>query len=579
MTQHLKEIRSKCWEARTKWLDIGLELNLAMDDLNALQTKYSSDAEKCFTAMLNLWLNSDKQPTLTALIAALREKTVNRYAVAEELEIPRENLRQQSSAAVESDILISQDSTDFSLPPTMSEARNEKTRKRKQNSQDTRDDAEEKVERRENGQPTDTGGEIKKQEIKYAYCMGTYIILVTALVAILSAIAISALTDNTCHVIAGGKGLNLAIEAGERPFGILVNVDRNGQLCSTPMQTPTCWFLSNTSSKSNNCTITKLDKNILKISYQAIISQGRHQLHVKMEGEHIKGSPFPVVVIRKTPLFNTIIRLKDPCGVAVNQRGEILVTEGGGHSISILSPTGEFLKSFGSQGSVPGQFSGPSGVTVDDDGNILVADSGNRCIHKFTSKDIISVRSYGRNHTLPISVAISPITKKIAILDWNNHRVQIRNPDLTSNTSIGSKGSGNGEFSYPYDIAFDSEENMYVVDTGNHRIQVFNPKGKHEYMYSRQFGEKGKGDGKLDFPTGIYIDNDNIMYVTERNNHRVSLFTLEGDFLTSFGSQGYKPRQFENPCGITVDKNGKIYVVDCGNGRIQIFAKMTESPH
>ena len=63
----------------------------------------------------------------------LRERTVNWYAMAEELEILRENLRQQSSAAVESDVLISQDSTDFSLLPTMSKARNEKTRKRKQN--------------------------------------------------------------------------------------------------------------------------------------------------------------------------------------------------------------------------------------------------------------------------------------------------------------------------------------------------------------------------------------------------------------------------------------------------------------
>ena len=107
MTQHLKEIRSRCWEARTKWLDIGLELNLPMDDLNALQIKHGSDAGKCFTAMLNLWLSSNKQPTLTALIAALRERTVNRYAVAEELEILRENLRQQNGAAEDSDVLIS----------------------------------------------------------------------------------------------------------------------------------------------------------------------------------------------------------------------------------------------------------------------------------------------------------------------------------------------------------------------------------------------------------------------------------------------------------------------------------------
>ena len=71
--------------------------------------------------------------------------------------------------------------------------------------------------------------------------------------------------------------------------------------------------------------------------------------------------------------------------MAVNQRGEVIVAEYGGHCISIFSPTGEKLRSFGSQGSGQGQFSGPRGVAVDDDGSILVADAGNNRIQKFTS--------------------------------------------------------------------------------------------------------------------------------------------------------------------------------------------------
>ena len=495
MTQHLRKIRSKSWEARNKWLDIGLELNLPMDDLNALQLKHSSDAGKCFTAMLNLWLNSIKQPTLTALIAALRERTVNQYAVAEELEILRENLRQQSGAAEDSDVLISQDSTDFSLPPTVSEACDEKTRKRKQNSQDTRDDAEEKIERRENGQPTSTGGERKKQEKKYAHCMRTYIFLITVLVAILSVITISALTDNTCHVIAGGKGFKAAIK-GERPYGILINIDQNGQLCtdSTPMQIPTCWLQSNTSSKSTNCTITKLDKNILEISYQPTYL-GKHQLHIKMEEEHIKGSPFSVSVIMKKPI-NIINGLKNPWGVALNKKGEVIVAEKSGHCISIFSPMGQKLQSFGSEGTGPGQFNKPRGVAVDDDDNIIVADTRNHRIQKFTSdcKYIARVGSHGSNHSqfnLPTSLAISPITKKIAISDWDNDRIQILNPDLTFHSRIGSKGSSNGQFNGHNGLAFDSTGNLYVTDPNNHRIQVFNPDGQ----FLQLFGKRGKLGG------------------------------------------------------------------------------------
>ena len=241
------------------------------------------------------------------------------------------------------------------------------------------------------------------------------------------------------------------------------------------MQTPTCWLQSTSSTKSANCTITKLDSNILEVSYQAT-SQGRHQLHIKVEGEHIKGSPFPVTVklpVQKlgTPI-KTISGLKKPCGVAVNKRGEIIVAEENGHCISIFSPTGEKLRSLGSKGSGPGQFNEPSGVTVDDDGNILVADSGNHRIQKFTpdNKRITRVGSHGSKHlqfNLPISVAISPITKKIAISDFFNDRVQILNPDLTFHSSIGSRGSGNGQFNGPHGVAFDSAGNMYVTDATN----------------------------------------------------------------------------------------------------------------
>ena len=76
-------------------------------------------------------------------------------------------------------------------------------------------------------------------------------------------------------------------------------------------------------------------------------------------------------------------------------------------------------------------------------------------------------------------------------------------------------------------------------------------------------------DGELDFPAGISIDSDDTVYVNEYNNCRVSVFTHEGNFLTSFGSQGDGPGQFYYPHRISVDGNGIIYVAD--TSRIQIF--------
>ena len=367
---------------------------------------------------------------------------------------------------------------------------------------------------------------------------------------------------------ATGKGLAVA-ELGERATVNLYTVSETEKACATLMKDLRSELVSESTVEA---VVKEKEVSIGQyvISYKPV-RQGRHQLHIKVEGEHIKGSPFPVTVINKLgTLIKTICGVTEPWDVAVNQRGEILVAEKKGHCISIFSPTGEKLQSFGSQGSGQGQFKEPRGVTVDDDGNILVTDCNNR-VQTFSSEYtfLTSVGSCS-NHLLfhlPISVAISPSTKKIVVPDFWNHRVQILNSDLTYNSSIGSYGSGNGQFNRPYDAAFDSAGNMYVTDASNNRIQVFSPEGK----YLRHFGREGKGNEKLNFPTGICIDNDDTVYVVECNSHRVSVFTHEGTFLTSFGSMGTGPGQFNFPYRIAVDKNGIIYVSDTSNNRLQVF--------
>ena len=355
------------------------------------------------------------------------------------------------------------------------------------------------------------------------------------------------------------------IESGKRVNEMLCfdYIDQEGRVNFKAMESVTCELTHESTGNAFECEVIETGWNKYEISYQPT-SRRRHQLHIKVEGEHIKGSPFPVTVMRKlvTPI-KTISGLKYPWGVAVNQREEILVAENGVHRVSIFSPTGEKLRSFGSQGSGPGQFYDPHGVAVDDDGNILVTDWYH--IQKISSEQ----KYFTKQLSFPCGVAISPTTKKIVVTDWGGRCVQILNADLTLNSSIGSKGNGSGQFNHPYDIAFDSAGNtcMYVTDMGNHCIQVFNPEGK----YLRQFGKKGSDNGEMNSPTGISIDSDDIVYVAEYDNHRVSVFTLDGKFLSSFGSWGDGPGQFKNPHGITVDSNGVIYVSDSGNDRIQIF--------
>ena len=377
-------------------------------------------------------------------------------------------------------------------------------------------------------------------------------------------------TPEKCY--ATGKGLKVA-ELGERATVVLQVTDLKEKTCTTPVETLTCELVSESTGEKIVCSVKKTEfTGRYEISYQAT-SRGRHQLHIKVEGEHIKGSPFPVTVTKKlgTP-FKTISGVKEPWDVAVNQKAEIIVAESSGHCISIFSPTGKKLRSFGLQGSGQGQFSGPWAVAVDGDGNILVGESGNYRVQKLTLNGTF-IATVGKSGSkpleflYPVGIAVHPNNTKLYVADNNNHRVQILNPDLTFSSSFGSHGSDNGQFNYPWDVAFDSNGNVYVADGGNHCIQVFTAEGE----FLRKFGKKGSGNGELNWPSSISIDSEDVVYVAEQYNHRVSVFTCEGKFLTSFGSQGSGPGQFNSPRGIAVDKNGVVYVTDRDNDRLQLF--------
>ena len=351
---------------------------------------------------------------------------------------------------------------------------------------------------------------------------------------------------------ATGKGLEVAIEPGERATAVLHVVNDKGRACSVPVETVTCELESESTSKKTKCIVKNTKASQYEISYQPT-SRGRHQLHIKVEGEHIKGSPFPVVVMKKLgTLTKTIGGLDRPWGVTVNKRGDIIVAKFGGHCVSIIGPAGEKIKSFGLYRSKNGQLNWPAGVAVDADDNILVADLGNHRIQKFSSDGnfITAVGKRGNKHLAvnregnnqlefqyPIGIDIHPRTRKVYVADSQNHRIQILNPDLTFSSSFGSRGSDIGQFQYPWDVVFDSTGNVYVADSENHCIQVFTA----EEEFIRKFGKKGGGNGELNFPSSISIDSDNVVYVTEQFNHRVSVFTSEGKFLTSFGAKGSEP--------------------------------------
>ena len=368
---------------------------------------------------------------------------------------------------------------------------------------------------------------------------------------------------------ATGKGLEVTT-VGEQATAILRAIDADGKEYE-PLVNTSCELVSDAGGPTIKAAIQKKEKNKYTISYQPT-HRGRHQLHIKVEGVPIRESPFAVTAVKNlsTPI-KTIGGLSTPLGVAVNQKDEIIVGSGG-HCISIFSPSGEKIKTFGSKGSAQGQFNWPCGVAVDGDGNILVADKHNHRIQKFSANwcFLSSVGQEGSQcleFLYPAGVAVNHRNRKVYICDELNRRIQILNADLTFCSSFGSYGSGDGQFTSPSDVAFDSTGNVYVADGRRDHILVFTAEGK----FLREFGKSGSGDGELNCPSSVSIDSDDIVYVTECDNHRVSMFTSEGQFLRSFGTKGKGPGQFKYLRGIAVDRNGRVHVSDYENNRIQIF--------
>ena len=151
--------------------------------------------------------------------------------------------------------------------------------------------------------------------------------------------------------------------------------------------------------------------------------------------------------------------------------------------------------------------------------------------------------------------------------EWLN-RISIFNKDgeFLGKWDI-SEGDGDGEINRPSGIAFDKDDNLYLVDSLNHRIQKFTKDGK----FLAKWGSQGSGDGELNMPWGIDIDRQGNVYIADWRNDRIQKFTADGEFLMKFGSSGSGEGELNRPTDVAVDKDGIIYVADWLNDRVQVF--------
>ena len=362
-----------------------------------------------------------------------------------------------------------------------------------------------------------------------------------------------------------------AVVGGKSTFSLIFEGSRSRDL----MKTLECELVSEITHARASCSIERRSQVQYEVSYQPTV-KGKHQIHVTIGGQHIRGSPFSVSVkstIEKLgfPIL-TLGGVLGPVGMAIG-RGNLVVTIVGRGCISVFSPSGENLQLFSRYGSGRGECQNPLGVAIDGEGSILVVDSGNHRIQKFTA-DGHFLATVGTKGTEPLQfshpsgIAFNASNNKMYVVDSGNHCVQVLNSNLTFHQDFGRKGHGKGQFSEPCGIACDSTGRVYVADSLNHRIQVFSAHGS----FLKMFGKYGQGRGELNLPYFIALGvSSDTVYISETGNHRISVFTLEGHFMISFGQRGEGPGEFDFPCGLAVDDHGVVYVCDGENSRVQVF--------
>ncbi len=171
------------------------------------------------------------------------------------------------------------------------------------------------------------------------------------------------------------------------------------------------------------------------------------------------------------------------------------------------------------------------------------------------------------NLNRPTGIAYSLTTGNIYVAETGMHRIIIINPNGQIVKTIGKRGTGEGEFNFPNYIWIDKNGRLYIVDSLNFRIQIFSTEGKFITM----FGQAGSSSGYMARPKGIATDSNGNIYIVDALFHVVQIFNSQGDFLYSFGKKGKGQSEFWLPSGIFIDDEDKIYVADTYNSRIQIF--------
>jgi DNA-binding beta-propeller fold protein YncE len=272
------------------------------------------------------------------------------------------------------------------------------------------------------------------------------------------------------------------------------------------------------------------------------------------------------------PKSDMRFKLVRPYGVAIDSKGNIYTADtyvGAVFIFNAETKAVDFIRN-----GRDARFKALIGLAIDDADRLFVSDSGLQRVFVFDANHKF-LATFGSDRMVrPSGVAVDNKNRFLYVTDVLKDNVFVYDLDnFKYLRTIGGppKKAGDdapGTFARPTNIAVGPNGNVYVSDTLNQRIQIFDADG----TYLSMFGKPGDGPADMARPKGIAIDGDGHIWVTDADQNRVKIFDQQGRLCAFFGEYGYFPGQFALPSGVAIDKNNRVVVAEqVLNGRLQVF--------
>ena len=286
-----------------------------------------------------------------------------------------------------------------------------------------------------------------------------------------------------------------------------------------------------------------------------------------------QAAPGGITVFGKTAAGVSV--MGEPRGVALGPNGLLYVVDSAASKVLAFRPDGTVAQQWGRKGTGDGEFNEPWGIAVAPNGEVYVADTWNHRIEKFDQNGKFITKWGGLADTRgqlglqpgsfygPRGLAVAP-SGNVVVTDTGNKRVQVFDPQGRFITMFGGDGTEPGKMKEPVGIALDGAGNVYVADTWNRRIQKLDPNGQP----LAQFPVSGWDSQSIVNKPYLAVSREGEIFYTEPEKHRFLVLDSSGQPLGSKGSLGGNTTAFNVPIGIAVSPAGELFVADDNNARV-----------